>query len=380
MKNKKIYIWIFIILAIVAAFLSDDKKTDNRLSKSDAENQAASKNIKKYKDVLQTLYVKYYKKYDNVKCDDTFYKGHAFIKCYSPHAENKNKIGGLYGIDDKDGSIAIYTINGKAMGHRETMLKNDGENLTKFLRSNGVYTFDELPKDGIVDILQWLRIDEIDNLIINDKKYEGDEIGKFIIPKNPEPVKAEYQKPILNDDDKAAVEEESKNAAISFLSVLYKPYKQYINQCLDGNLPSIPVMRESKCSFYEMPDKSYYENLKKSDLLEADLTRENIEALDRNFNDAFQALANEIMSFKAVNPNAFKQIEGRLGIGSAHFDPIKINYATGEVKVYYALSDFRELRNEIEPEYYKTVLYDGVLWLKCAKIDKSIKCKILPIY
>ncbi len=159
---------------------------------------------------------------------------------------------------------------------------------------------------------------------------------------------------------------------MEFLATMQKPYKEFMDKCLGGEMPTIKVMNNAKCGLFdEGRDYSYYKKLS-GKIKFGDNKIEDMQELDSNYQNAMSTLADRVRTLKAANPRKAANIDAGLAFDGRVVD---IQNKDGETWVYYSLSNLQELiRGYNLGIYTEDILYDGVLFLECG----DGKCKILP--
>lgn len=170
-KLRKRDIFMLIILGIIFIAMSNNRLEETKTAQTQPPSlediaKMHNKEVKKikneYLEKMTLLYINYYPKYSPVRCEDTSYKGYLFIKCFSVRGDGT--IGGLWVVDNtktnEDGGFDIYAINGKALTQREAIFKNAGREYKDIK---------EIP----LPMVKWIKIDEVHELIDNNKNYKG---------------------------------------------------------------------------------------------------------------------------------------------------------------------------------------------------------------
>lgn len=185
--------------------------------------------------------------------------------------------------------------------------------------------------------------------------------------------------------------DDAKSAATGYFSVVEPIYNKYKKECLGGNIPTMANIRNAKCSFYDERfnevSKNEYSKIKK-DVLGGLKNIEDMQSLNQVFADAYSENADKIYNEQLGAPHLFKKIEHRIVfkpeiIGIRIADKTKLKEIglnpDFNVEVLFAVSNFKKLYNEVEPNYY-TIMHDGILYLKCDDLEKFGKCEIDPRY
>ena len=166
-----------------------------------------------------------------------------------------------------------------------------------------------------------------------------------------------------------ASEDSAKSLTMEYLKVVQKPYKEFMDKCLDGKMPDMQAMRDAKCSFRNY---SYYKKLD-GKIKFGDNKKEDMQELDANYQNAMSTLADRVANLKAANPTKTQNIDANLKFVNKVVD---IKEDDGKIKVYYSLSNLQELIKMYNLGIYtEEILYDGVLFLECG----DGKCRILPL-
>lgn len=356
-KALKISIWVIVGFVIIANL---SKLGDTTVKDEVKQDKIANDVRKKYADYMEYLYGSFYTNYSSVECNTVDYKGYIFIRCF----QNENATGGTYVVDfdqNNTDSFIVYTINGKAKQHRDTMIKQAGD-LAKLKELKAPYP-------------SWIDIGEINELATSKEDYKGEYVKESLF--KPE-AQDEVKEPLfeLNEANTNKIVKQTSELTFKFLQTLKTPYQNYMTECLDRKLPWIPVINNQKCSFYEQ-NKDYYGVLK--DDIKGGISSENIENLDRNYHDAMIVVAGIVENHKIGDPKMYAELRDKIYFPDK-ITNIKIDAMTGNVKVYYSLSNIKDLVNEREEGYYKETLHDGVLYFKCDYINSDFECKILPEY
>lgn len=364
---KKGWIYFVICLFVIWYFVDDEKVNDsNNSSQQEQTENKPSVDKNKYKNQIEDLYAKFYKKYSPVECLTNDYKGYTFLHC---HIAGTDSVGGIYVIDDMhpnaDNSFNIYAVNGKAISQREAIINNYGKDIP---------AFKELP----LPHPSWVDIQEINTLFSNGEKYKGIFTKESLLP---EKQKQEPVSNVLTDDEKKYLASEKISKEVAKLTTLYfnavgPAYKEYLKECLNGNLPNMANMKNATCTFADRYE-NIYDNFKDYIIQEKYYG----DTLNQNYNRAFELNAGDIRNAEIGTPHIFNQIKDNLKFTEYWYGYQVVSGKDDyNIKSLYSVSNFKQVYNQLKPDYF-TIMHDNALFIKCDVKDRNnpTPCKIVPL-